>query len=75
MYGLPRSGKLANYRLKRHLAKYGYKHTRLTQGLWRRTSRPVAFSLVVDDFGFKYADERDAQHLLDVIEDLYRVSA
>jgi hypothetical protein len=35
MYGLPQAGKLANQQLTTHLAKYGYKPTEHTPGLWR----------------------------------------
>ena len=32
-----------------------------TPGLWRHVTRQVQFSLVVDDFGVKYAGKENAQ--------------
>ena len=52
IYGLPQTGKLANTALK-HLAPYRYFEVAHTPGLWRHINRPIAFSLVVDDFGVK----------------------
>jgi hypothetical protein len=74
MYGLPQAGIIANQRLEKHLYKYGYKPTYLTPGLWRHESRPITFSLVVDDFGVKYVGQQHARHLLRALEDLYTVS-
>ena len=31
--------------------------------MWRHITRPIAFSLVVDDFGVKYVHKDDATHL------------
>jgi hypothetical protein len=68
-------GIIANQRLEKHLAKYGYKPTYLTPGLWRYESRPITFSLVVDDFGVKYVGNEHARHLITALEDLYTVSS
>ena len=54
MYELPQAGKIANNKLKLHLAKFGYEPAPITPGLWRHHIRPLQFSLVVDDFGIKY---------------------
>jgi hypothetical protein len=76
MYGLPQAGIIANQqRLKKHLAKYGYKPTYLTPGLWRHESRPITFPLAVDDFGVKYVGDERARHLITALEDLYTVSS
>jgi hypothetical protein len=75
MYGLPQAGIIANQRLEKHLAKYGYKPTYLTPGLWRHESRPITFSLVVDDFGVKCVGDQHARHLIKALEDLYTVSS
>jgi hypothetical protein len=72
MYGLPQAGIIANQKLTKHLAKYGYHPTKHTPGLWKHVQRPVTFSLVVDDFGIKYVGQHNAQHLLDAISDLYK---
>jgi hypothetical protein len=54
MYGLPQAGILANKLLARRLAIHGYHQTKFTPGLWRHITRPIQFTLVVDDFGVKY---------------------
>ena len=54
MYGLPQAGKIANDELQRHLLPFGYKPCPQTQGLWRHSSKPITFALVVDDFAVKY---------------------
>jgi hypothetical protein len=75
MYGLPQAGIIANQRLEKHLAKYGYKPTYLTPGLWRHESQTITFSLVVDDFGVKYVGDQHTRHLIKALEDLYTVSS
>ena len=54
MYGLPQAGKIENDKLKLYIAKFVYKPAPITPGLWRHQTRPLQFSLVVDDFGIKY---------------------
>jgi len=58
---------LANKQLQKKLAKHGYFEVNHTPGLWRHVTRPVQFSLVVDDFGVKYVGEENAQHLINAI--------
>jgi hypothetical protein len=74
IYGLPQAGKLANEQLIRHLAPYGYAPCPITPGLWKHETRDIAFLLVVDDFGIKYTDRRDAEHLLDALRAGYKIS-
>ena len=74
MYGLPQAGILANDRLQKHLAKAGYSPTPHTPGLYRHHTRPIAFSLVVDDFGVKYVGRPHAEHLVDTLQSLYTVT-
>jgi hypothetical protein len=74
MYGLPQAGKLANQQLTTHLAKYGYIPTAHTPGLWRHLQRPIIFSLVVDDFGIKYVNKEDAEHLLTSLRAKYVIT-
>jgi hypothetical protein len=47
---LPQAGILANELLQLNLAKDGYRPTTHTHGLWTHDTRPISFSLVVDDF-------------------------
>jgi hypothetical protein len=75
IYGLAQSGYLANQDLIKNLAPFGYYPLTRTPGLWHHQTRPIKFSLVVDDFGVKYVDKHDAQHQLDSIEANYPVKA
>jgi hypothetical protein len=49
MYGLPQAGILTNELLQRNFAKDGYRTTQHIHGLWKHDTRPILFSLVVDD--------------------------
>ena len=73
MYGLPQAGILANKLLKKRLAKQGYFEMPHTPGLWRHCSRPITFTLVVDDFGIKYQGQEHAEHLLKALREDYTV--
>jgi hypothetical protein len=53
MYGLKQSGLLANQLLQTLLAPFGYYPARHTPGLWLHKTRPISFTLVVDDFAVK----------------------
>jgi hypothetical protein len=74
MYGLPQAGILANQLIARRLAIHGYHQTKFTPGLWRHVTRPIQFTLVVDDFGVQYVGKEHAQHLIDALEADYTVS-
>jgi hypothetical protein len=74
IYGLPHAGKLAQDRLIKHLATAGYTLTSTTTCLFRHTSRPIMFTLVVDDFGIKYAADEHRDHLLDHLRTLYAIT-
>ena len=74
MYGLPQAGKIANDKLNIHLEKFGYETAPITPGLWRHQTRPLKFSLVVDDFGIKYERQEDITHLLGVLKTIYKIS-
>jgi hypothetical protein len=54
MYGLPQAGLLANELLEKRLNKHGYHQSKFVPGLWKHKTRPIMFTLVVDDFGVKY---------------------
>ena len=71
IYGLKESGKLANVELQKVLAAAGYTPSRFTPGLYRHETRPIAFSLVVDDFGVKYTRKEDAEHLEKILRNHY----
>jgi hypothetical protein len=54
MYGLKQAGILANKLLQKRLKPFGYHPAIHTPGLWLYTTKPTAFSLVVDNFAVKY---------------------
>jgi hypothetical protein len=74
MYNLPQAGILANQLLARRLAIHGYHQTKFTPGLWRHVSRPIQFTLVVDDFGVQYMGAEYAHHLIAELKTDYTVS-
>jgi hypothetical protein len=69
-YGLKESGKIAHDDIVAHMAKHGYKETR-TPGLFVHETRPISFTLVVDDFGIKYTNKNDVEHLKTSLEEIY----
>jgi Reverse transcriptase (RNA-dependent DNA polymerase) len=74
MYGLKQAGRLANEQLTEFLAEHGYKPCPITSGLWKHKTRPIAFTLVVDDFGVKYENEEDLFHLIGALKMKYKIS-
>jgi hypothetical protein len=75
MYGLPQAGILANELLQRNLTQDGYRPTTHAHGLWTHDTRPISFSLVVDDFGVKYVGREHAEHLMTCIKKNYSISS
>jgi hypothetical protein len=75
MYGLPQSGILANELLQLRLNLDGYRPTKHTHGLWKHETRPVWFSLVVDDFDIKYIGRDNAEQLMTSIRKNYAISS
>ena len=73
MYGLPQSGILSNKLLKERLLEYGYYELPHTPGLFTHKTRPIWFTLVVDDFGIKYIGKEHADHLIGALRDFYTV--
>jgi hypothetical protein len=63
MYGLKQAGLLANQLLQTRLAPFRYYPARHTPGLWLHKTRPISFTLVVDDFTVKYVGKQHAEHL------------
>jgi hypothetical protein len=64
VWGLPQAGILATKRLRRKLAPFGYFEHVNTPRLWYHKTRAILFTLVVDDFGVKYVDKADVDHLV-----------
>jgi hypothetical protein len=74
MYGLKEADKLSHLRLVSLLAQSGFLETQ-TSCLFRHLARPIAFVLVVDDFGVKYQNRDDFDFLVSALSPLYQVKA
>ena len=66
--GFPQAGILANKLLQKRLKPHGYYECVNTPGLWRHATRPITFSLVVDNFGVKYVGKEHADHLISCLK-------
>lgn len=73
MYGLAQVGILANKLLNKSLSEHGYYQSTITPGLWRHCWCPISFALVVDNFGIKYINKADADHLIATLEQHYEL--
>ena len=74
MYGLKQAAVLAYQQLVTHLAKYGYTPIPHTTGMWKHHTRRTKFCLCVDDFGIKYYNNDDINHLLNALKKKYTVT-
>ena len=62
VWGLPQAGILANKLLQQRLLLHGYYECKHTPGLWQHLTRPISFTLVVNDFGVKYVGREHGAH-------------
>ena len=74
MYGLPQAGILAQQLLEKRLNMHGYSQSKIVPGLWTHKTRPISFTLVVDDFGMKYVGKENAMHLINILKEHYEIS-
>jgi hypothetical protein len=75
VWGLSQAGILANKLLQKRLKAHGYYKCVNTPGLWRYATRPITFSLMVDDFGVKYMGKEHAEHLINCLkEETYKLT-
>ena len=74
VWGLPQAGILANKLLQKRLLPHGYYECKHTPGLWRHLTRPISFTLVVDDFGVKYVGKEHVDHLIKCIREKYELT-
>ncbi len=74
VWGLPQAGILTNKCLRRKLAPFGYYKCVNTPGLWYHESRPITFTLMVDDFGIKYMSQDEIDHLIASIKATYTLT-
>jgi hypothetical protein len=74
VYELKQAGLLANQLLHKRVAPFGYYPARHTPGMWLHKTRPIAFSLNVDDFTVKYVGKQHAAHLRDALLRRYELT-
>lgn len=72
MYGLKQAVTIASHQLVDHLSTHGYSIIPGTSCMFQHSSRPTKFCLCMDDFGIKYFNEEDAEHLQSVIFAKYK---
>ena len=75
VWRLLQAGILANKQLQQKLAPFGYKEHANTLGLWYHKTCPISFTLVVNDFGVKYVNKADVEHLLESLQTRYKLTA
>lgn len=65
---------MANDELVIHLKTHGYVQSQHTPGLFTHLTRPISFTLVVDDFGIKYVGKTHAEHLIEILKLKYPIT-
>jgi hypothetical protein len=73
MYGLSQASIIAQELLEEHLLKAGYRQSKVTPGHWKYNWQPISFTLVVDNFGIKYINETDVNHLIQTLQQDYKI--
>lgn len=71
MYGLPQAGILADKLLKKKLAPHEYYEVQHKPGWFKHQWRLITFTLIVDNFGIKYAEKENADHLINKLKSKY----
>ena len=74
MYGLSQAGIIAQDLPTKQLNKAGYRQSKITPGYWRHDWQPISFTLVVDDFGVKYVNKDDVEHLISSLSQDYTIN-
>jgi len=58
---LPQAGAISHRHLTKHLNNHGIKESKFTPGFWLNKERNIAFVLIVDNFGVKFINMKDAE--------------
>ncbi|KAL7476140.1 hypothetical protein ACHAW6_002018 [Cyclotella cf. meneghiniana] len=74
MYSLPQADSLSHDLLEKCLNEAGYHQSTIVPGSWKHTTRPIQFTLVVDNIGVKYTLHNNANHLIVTLKKHYGVS-
>jgi hypothetical protein len=74
MYCLKQAGLLVNQLLQTRVTPFGYYPAHHTPGPWLHKTRPISFTLVVDDFAVKYVGKQHAEHLRNALLRTYELT-
>jgi hypothetical protein len=74
MYSLKQLRLLANQLLQTRLEPFGYYPARHTPGIWLHHTRPISFTLIVDDFAVKYVGKQHTDHLRNALLKTYELT-
>mmetsp|Transcript_15150 Transcript_15150/g.21608 ORF Transcript_15150/g.21608 Transcript_15150/m.21608 type:complete len:108 (+) Transcript_15150:254-577(+) len=74
MYGLKQAAILAYDQLVKCLAPHGYEPMPFTPSMWRHKTQKTLFCLCVDDFGINFFNQSDKEHLINALQQHYRVT-
>ena len=74
MYSLKQAAILAYEQLTNNLAPHGYHPIQNTVGMWKHTTKPIQFCLCVDNFGVKYVNKTDVEHLIETLKTHYTIT-
>lgn len=74
MYGLKQAARLTYDDLVAHLSLYGYAPDKICPNIWSHKKRKTKFCLCVDDFGVKFFNDSDKQHLIETLKKKYDIT-
>ena len=74
MPGLKQAVRIASNRLTKNLARNGYAPVPHTLSLWRHHTSYLFSPMVVNNFGIKYTQKADADHLLKSPQEDYEIT-
>jgi hypothetical protein len=74
MYGLKHAGLLAKQLLQKRLAPFGYYPAHHTPVMCLHKTKPIIFSLILDDLTVKYVGKHHADHLRDALLRSYELT-
>jgi hypothetical protein len=74
MYDLPQASIIAQELLTKHLHKAGYLQSTITPGYWHHDWGPISFNLVVNNFGVKYINKYNVDHLMSILKQDYKIN-
>jgi hypothetical protein len=72
--GLPQARIIANKLLRKRLMPHDYYECAITPGLWKHKMRQISFTFIVDNFGVKYIEQNDGNHLIRCMKQTYEVN-